>query len=614
VVGLAPSAAAAAVLAEQTGIRSDTLAKLTWSLDHGELPDWAAAVGPSTLVIIDEAGMADTLSLDTAVQFAINRGANVRLVGDDQQLAAIGAGGVLRDITHIHGAIRLTKLHRFTDPAEAAASFALREGDPSGLEFYLDQGRVHVGDVATTTEDAFSAWVSDRAAGLDAIMIAPTRNLVAELNARARAHRLNHSPAVSEVSLADGNRASVGDLIITRTNDRRLRLTATEWVKNGDRWTITAVSNNGGLTVRHTRSHLIIRLPADYVRESTSLGYATTIHTAQGVSADTMHGLATGQESRQQLYTMLTRGRAANLYLQVVGDGDPHTVIRPETLAPRTANEILQQILARNDTPTSATTLLRGLSDPAARLFDAVQRYTDGLHVAAEQLLGPRIAQMLDTGADQVVPELTSEPSWPTLRAHLLALAAETGEHPLIHLHTAAAGRELHTAEDMAAVLDWRLPEPAPTDPGPLPWLPGVPEALHDRPVWGEYLAKRSQLVIGLADQVRDCASNKSEQPVWAPPGSHPSVALLGEVAVWRAAVGVDPQDRRPTGAGQLQAASTLWQQKLDRDVALCIHRLGADIGKRQIGGPSQDHQREDRHRMPPTHAVRRGVPPGPRL
>jgi ATP-dependent exoDNAse (exonuclease V) alpha subunit len=48
VIGLAPSAAAAAVLAEQTSIRTDTLAKLTWSLDHGNLPDWAAAVGPST--------------------------------------------------------------------------------------------------------------------------------------------------------------------------------------------------------------------------------------------------------------------------------------------------------------------------------------------------------------------------------------------------------------------------------------------------------------------------------------------------------------------------------------------------------------------------------------
>ena len=118
VIGLAPSAAAAAVLAEQTGIRTDTLAKLTWSIQHGELPDWAAAVGPSTLVIIDEAGMADTLTLDTAVQFALDHGASVRLVGDDQQLAAIGAGGILRDIKQSHGALHLTELHRFTNPVK----------------------------------------------------------------------------------------------------------------------------------------------------------------------------------------------------------------------------------------------------------------------------------------------------------------------------------------------------------------------------------------------------------------------------------------------------------------------------------------------------------------
>jgi ATP-dependent exoDNAse (exonuclease V) alpha subunit len=73
VIGLAPSAAAAAVNAEQTAIHTDTLAKLTWSLDHGDLPDWAAAIGRSTLLIIDEAGMADTLSLDAAVQFAVGR-------------------------------------------------------------------------------------------------------------------------------------------------------------------------------------------------------------------------------------------------------------------------------------------------------------------------------------------------------------------------------------------------------------------------------------------------------------------------------------------------------------------------------------------------------------
>ena len=60
---------------------------LAWSLRNGGLPDWATGIGPATLIIIDEAGMANTLSLDTAVEFAIDHGASVRLIGDDQQFA-----------------------------------------------------------------------------------------------------------------------------------------------------------------------------------------------------------------------------------------------------------------------------------------------------------------------------------------------------------------------------------------------------------------------------------------------------------------------------------------------------------------------------------------------
>jgi hypothetical protein len=407
--------------------------------------------------------------------------------------------------------------------------------------------------------------------------------------------------------LADGNRASCGDVIITRSNDRRLRPSATDWVKNGDRWTITHVGRDGDLTVRHIRSHRSVRLPAEYVRASTGLGYATTIHAAQGATADTMHGLITSEESRQQLYTMLTRGRAANhLYLQVVGDCDPHTLIRPATVAPRTALESLQGILARDDAPTSVTTLLRELGDPAARLFDAVQRYTDGLHVAAERLVGPQTVAALDR-VDQFIPGLSSEPSWPTLRAHLLALAAQTGGHPLIHLQEAAAGRDLRTAGDMAAVLDWRLPEPAINDPGPLPWLPGISPTLQDHPEWGRYLAERAQLVAGLAAQVRDCASQKSGQPVWARPGSHPTATLIGEIAVWRAAIGIDPQDRRPTGPGQLQVASALWQQNLDRAVALSSRRPDADVRGRQPAARNRPH---DQWRNVPKPPPARPAPP----
>ncbi|GAA2469045.1 MobF family relaxase [Terrabacter carboxydivorans] len=604
VIGLAPSAAAAAVLRDQIStptpahtatsdaIRNlgnngttsqasavtDTLAKLTWSIAHGDLPDWAARIGPRSLVLVDEAGMADTLTLDTAVQFVLERGGSVRLIGDDQQLAAIGAGGVLRDLQNTHGALRLTELMRFTDPAEAAATLALRDGTPEALGFYLDQHRVHVGDPATTTEDVFTAWRADADRGLDAIMLAPTRELVAQLNQRARTHRLDRQQPCAdpkaEVTLADGNTASVGDLVITRSNDRRLRLTATDWVKNGDRWTVLAVGDDGGLRVQHTRHRHTITLPAGYVAAYTELGYATTVHAAQGVSADTMHGLASGQESRQQLYTMLTRGRIANhVYVQVVGDGDPHTAIHPDTLTPPSATDILEAILARDHSHVSATTQLRDAADPTRLLGQATARYTDALHVAAEDHLGPDTARRLERDAEQAVPGLAEAPAWPTLRAHLILLAAHDRD-PTAALRAAAGSRELDTAADPAAVIDWRLDDHIleTTDvrnagrgdaaTGPLPWLPGIPPALEQHPSWGEYLTRRAELVSTLADQVRAAAATHTPAWVTYTPGRR-DPGVLADVQVWRAATQVPDSDRRPTGPPQLQKAAALWQRRL---------------------------------------------------
>jgi len=120
----------------------------------------------------------------------------------------------------------------------------------------------------------------------------------------------------------------------------------------------------------------------------------------------------------------------------------------------------------------------------------------------------------------------------------------------------------------MAAVLDWRLPELRP-NPGPLPWLPGIPSTLQDHPVWGVYLAKRSQLVADLADQVQDQACQGDAQQAWAPPETHLSTALVREIAVWRAANGINSQDPRPTGGSQLEALPALWKQRLDRYIAL---------------------------------------------
>ena len=335
VIGLAPSAQAAHELGNAItprdpaatthlvgGSHTDTLAKLTWTIEHTpreQWPDWIRTIGDRTLVVLDEAGQAATTDLATAISFITGRGGMVRLIGDDQQLAAVAAGGTLRDIQRTLGAVTLSEVRRFADHAEAAATLAIREGDPTALGFYADHQRIHVGDLSAVTDQAYTAWTTDRAAGLDSVLLAPTRDLVAQLNARARTDRLTANPTPSTdaaVTLNDGNQASPGDVIITKRNDRTLALTASDWVKNGDRWTVTGVHPNGSITARHHGLSRALRLPAGYVADHVQLGYASTVHAAQGLTTDTTHAVLTGTEARQLLYVALSRGRRSNhLYL-----------------------------------------------------------------------------------------------------------------------------------------------------------------------------------------------------------------------------------------------------------------------------------------------------------
>ena len=325
ILGLAPSAAAAHQLQQATGMPADTLARLSWALDHGRpVPDWAAAIGPKTLLVVDEAGMADTLTLDTVIGHVLGRGGRVCLVGDDRQLGAVGPSGILTDLHAAHGALRLTQLHRFSDPAEADATLQIRGGHPDGLAYYTDRDRIHTGDPAVLSQQLLTAWQTDRKAGLDTLMLAPSRRQVADLNRQARALiREPHHPG-REVTLADGNQAGVGDVIITRRNDRRLA-SGHSWVRNGDRWTITGLGDDGAIQARHLRTGMPVTLPGDYVAGAVELGYATTVHAAQGVTADTTHGLVDELMTREQLYTMLSRGRHANhLYVPGADPADLH--------------------------------------------------------------------------------------------------------------------------------------------------------------------------------------------------------------------------------------------------------------------------------------------------
>lgn len=565
VIGLAPAAAAADVLADTLGVPCDTLAKLSHAISHPDTaPGWAATIGPGSLVIIDEAGMADTPTLDQVVTHITDRGGSVRLVGDGHQLTAVAAGGILTDIQAAHGALRLDEVLRFADPAEAAASLALRDGDPAAIGFYLDSNRVHPADAITITSQVLTAWQADRAAGLDAIMLAHTRDQVAQLNHHARSLRLaGHTPG-PEVALDDGNRASAGDLIVTRRNNRALRTTTgNQWVKNGDRWQITSIGSDASLTARHLKTGRAIQLPADYVAAWTELGYATTIHTAQGVTADTCHGLLTGTETRQQLYTMATRGRFANhLHVQSTSDGQPDP-LDLDTLTDRSTVEILERVLAHDEHAVSATTAARRATDPAVQLAPAVAAYNDALGIAAGHVLGTDAVRRLEEQADQLVLWLSSEPAWPTLRGHLLQLAA-AGHDPIGVLRESIDQGDLDTASDPAAVLDWRIDPTRHLPPGPLPWLPGVPTKIADDPIWGPYLAARAGLVAGLARQVSE--QDQASPPTWQL-GTPLQARLDADLRVWRAATSTPVHDLRPTGEPAHTTAGRRWQHHLDRQL-----------------------------------------------
>jgi hypothetical protein len=118
--------------------------------------------------------------------------------------------------------------------------------------------------------------------------------------------------------------------------------------------------------------------------------------------------------------------------------------------------------------------------------------------------------------------------------------------------------------------VDWRLDDTGHcnTGSGPLSWLASIPPGLRDHSEWSGYLTARSELVAALADQVRASVAD-TDTPEWATQhGSAVPTRVLRDVQVWRAAMQVSPEDRRPTGPVQLQKAARTWQRHLDRQLA----------------------------------------------
>jgi conjugative relaxase-like TrwC/TraI family protein len=586
VVGLAPSATAAQALADDLGIACDNTAK--WLHEHDrDNPAYRLQAGQ--LVIVDEATLAGTRTLDRLTSIAAPAGAKVLLVGDPHQLQSVDAGGAFALLVDRRtDPPALSEIHRFTHDWERAASVQLSRGDVEVITTYAREDRIREGDTATMLDAAYEAWRTDTQAGCATILVTESTHAVRTLNERARAERLATEGASDghEVRLADGVRASVGDLVISRRNDRTLRTMSSGWVKNGDRWRITDIRKDGSIVVRRldprgNRRRGSTVLPADYVGECVDLGYAITAHRAQGVTVDTAHVVVSASTTRENLYVSMTRGRDVNTaYVALDQPDDSHTTPEPDGLTART---VLYGVLQRSGANLSANQTI----DAEYTAYGGIARLAAELETQAADAQRDRFADLLRRSgltADQHEAAVESTAFGPLTAA---LRRAEAYHHDLERLiPRIVAQHELDDADDIAAVLRYRLDQAVSQAPRGKRGVPPrliaglIPEPLgtmsdEDR----QAIAERKKLIEARARALAEqdlVAREPWTRRVGTPPVDRDErerwLGALTTVAAYRDRYAIT--SNQPAGGGAANDA-----QRADRQRALRAARIAAAIG-----------------------------------
>lgn len=341
-------------------------------------------LGPFDVVVVDEAGMVGTGHWRQLLSATTAAGTKTVMVGDAHQLQPVKArGGMFAQLCdELPWTQRLTEVWRQHDPAERAASLAVRHGGPApvrrAIDWYRDHDRLACGDQVTMAADALAAHQADLAAGKDALLLADTVEMTDALNRRVHdrtvTERAEHGLEVATVTGARDHHIATGDVVITRRNDPTLTVRKAEDrtqtlpdapVRNGQRWHVVAVDNNPEhprIAARRLGDGAWAVFDGDYLREHVQLGHAVTVHAAQGVTAETTHAVMGDTASRHLAYVALTRGRDTNhayLYERAVGEGDHQH---------RNLSEPDGVHLAHRGTPTQAARALRqviGRDEPA---------------------------------------------------------------------------------------------------------------------------------------------------------------------------------------------------------------------------------------------------------
>jgi hypothetical protein len=315
VSGATPSARAAAELNAGADIDASTMHSLLAHLAQG-----TRRLDAVDLLIVDEAGMADTRTLQRLVTAATDAGSRVLLVGDHRQLPEVDAGGGFSySAQHAQTIAQLTVNRRQKEPWEQQALTALRDGNThEAVDAYLSHRRVIVTpDGASLTAKAVDTWNGARTQGLDAVLLAGTNEMVDQLNTAIldQLTDIGGSLHGAGKGMFAGTIWHVGQQAVIRRN-YTLPSDPSIKVRNGQTGTVTAVGE-GRISLQLDDAPAPVTLDQGFVEAGGRLahGYASTIHRAQGGTWDVAIEVGLDGLYREGAYTALSRGRLSNVII-----------------------------------------------------------------------------------------------------------------------------------------------------------------------------------------------------------------------------------------------------------------------------------------------------------
>jgi conjugative relaxase-like TrwC/TraI family protein len=346
--GAAKAAVAARHLELSTGIPSQTLDSLLADVRLGRLP-----LPPGGVLVLDEAATTETPLLAELVVRASEHRWKVVLVGDDQQLAEIDAGGGFRGLRLRLGTCVLSDNVRQREAWEREAVDLVRQGRAvEALATYIDHSRVAVTD---TRDGAYrlmvGRWWRRRADGASELLQAYRNADVRAINCLVHDRRVLAGEVGGE-TLRFGVPIGVGDRVLTRLPAR------SAGIVNGMRGEVVhidATSARESITVR-LDDGATRRLGADYLSRSAAdglpaldLAYATTIHRNQGITAERSQVLIDPGLTADAAYVALSRGRASNELVLVAAPraGHDDATHWDEDVSPRRALADCLRVLER---------------------------------------------------------------------------------------------------------------------------------------------------------------------------------------------------------------------------------------------------------------------------